>query len=681
MEETPPQTKEPMDGLGCETLLDIPHGKAAALNDQNGKFKANISEGLREFVAPDVGMEFESYDDAYNYYSCYAREAGFSVRVKNSWFKRTSREKYGAVLCCSSQGFKRVKDVNRLRKETRTGCPAMMRLRLVDSKRWRILEVTLEHNHLLAAQRYKSIKGIGSGSKRKLLSNSDPEIPVKVYRALVIDTDGEGTPNFNQRQVKSLPEQPNQLHLRKGDTQAMYNFLCRLQLTNPTFFYLMDLDDEGRLRNVFWVDARSRGAICYFSDVIFFDNTCLSNKYEIPLVAFVGINHHGQSILLGCGLLANETMRSYIWVFKAWLSCTSGHSPQTIITDRCKVLQTAVATVFSNSQHRFGLSHIMRKVPEKLGGLRNYDGLRKALLKAAYEALQPFEFEAAWGYMIQNFGVTDNEWIRSLYEDRLLWAPVYLKDTFFMGMATARPGETLNAFFDKYLHKQTPLKEFLDKYELALQKKHKEEVNTDMESRNSTPELKTRCPFELQLSKIYTREIFKKFQLEVEEMYSCFGTTQIHVNGPVTIFLVKERVLHEGNRREIRDFEVIYNRVAAEVRCICSCFNFYGYLCRHALCVLNFNGVEEIPPKYILQRWRKDYKRLYIPDHHRADIDMDTNEHVQCFNQLYKSALQIVEEGVISLDHYKVALRALEESLDRVHSIGGKTCVSPSSLT
>ena len=74
---------------------------------------------------------------------------------------------------------------------------------------------------------------------------------------------------------------------------------------------------------------------------------------------------------------------------------------------------------------------------------------------------------------------------------------------------------------------------------------------------------------------MYTREMFMKFQLEVEEVYSCFGTTQLHVDGPIIIFLVKERVLIEGNRREIRDFEVLYSRTAGEVRCICSCFSFF----------------------------------------------------------------------------------------------------------
>ncbi|XP_009620425.1 protein FAR1-RELATED SEQUENCE 6-like [Nicotiana tomentosiformis] len=636
------------------------------LDDQNG-----FTDGQKQFIAPAVGMEFESYDDAYNYYNCYAREVGFRVRVKNSWFKRNSREKYGAVLCCSSQGFKRIKDVNRLRKETRTGCPAMMRMRMVDSKRWRVLEVTLEHNHLLGAKAYKSIKKTGAGNKKKLDSSCDAEVrTIKLYRALVIDAGANRNANFSARRCKTSSDCHDKLNLRKGDTQAMYNYFCRMQLTNPNFFYLMDLNDEGQLRNVFWVDARSRAAYAYFIDVIYFDNSYLSNKYEIPLVAFVGTNHHDQSVLLGCGLLAGESKASYVWVFKAWLTCSLGRFPQTIITERCKILESAISEVFPRSSHRVALSHIMRKVPEKLGGLRNYDAIRKALIKTIYEALKPFDFEASWRFMIQRFGVGDHEWLLSLYDDRTKWAPVYLKDTFFAGMATARSNETLTAFFDKYLHKQTPLKEFLDKYELALQKKYKEEAVADTESRNSNPELKTRCSFELQLAKVYTREIFKRFQLEVEEMYSCFSTTQLHVDGQMVIFLVKERVLGEGNRREIRDYEVLYNRAAAEVRCICSCFNFYGYLCRHALCVLNFNGVEEIPSKYILSRWKKDYKRLCASDLESSYTE--STEHVQWFSQLYRSALQVVEEGVISPDHYKVALNAFEESLTRVHHIEEK---------
>ncbi|XP_074275903.1 protein FAR1-RELATED SEQUENCE 6 [Silene latifolia] len=656
MEEDSPHVGQVQDTEGCSTLET--GGDRAEPHPHN-----ILSVGRKEFVAPAVGMEFESYEDAYNYFNCYAKEAGFRVRVKNSWFKRNSKEKYGAVLCCSSQGFKRIKDVNRLRKETRTGCPAMIRVRMVDSRRWRILEVVLDHNHLLGLKEGKSMKKADICPKRN--SNEDGQT-IKLYRAVVIDNVDSGNLNSggNEIQIRSVLNHFNQLNLRRGDAQALYNFLCRMQLTNANFFYLMDFNDEGNLKNVIWVDARSRAACGYFGDVVFLDNTYLVDKYEIPLVAFVGVNHHGQTVLLGCGLLAGETTESYIWLLRTWVKCMSGHLPQTVITNRSRALQIAITEVLPRLLHRYSISHIMRKIPEKLGGLCNFDAVKKALSKVVYETFKVNEFETAWSFMIQNFEVVNHEWLQSLYEDRARWVPVYLKDSFLAGMSMKH----LNAFFEKYVHKQTSLKEFLDKYELAIQKKHKEETLSDIDSRSSSSVLKTRCSFEHQLSKVYTKEIFRKFQVEVEEMYSCFSTTKLHVDGPYVIFLVKERVLGENNRREIREYEVYYNGRCAEIRCICSCFNFNGYLCRHALCVLNFNGMEEIPIRYILPRWKKDYKRVCV-----SDIGaIDPSEQTKWFDQLYRSALRVVEEGVISLDHYKSALQEFDESLNRVHSVEEK---------
>ncbi|KAL9244692.1 hypothetical protein vseg_018444 [Gypsophila vaccaria] len=630
-----------------------------------------LSVGRKEFVAPAVGLEFESYNDAYDYYNCYAKEAGFRVRVKNSWFKRNSKEKYGAVLCCSSQGFKRIKDVNRLRKETRTGCEAMVRVRLVDSKRWRIVEVVPDHNHSMGLKRCKSMK-VDIGAKRMCGSKSNSEgQTLKLYRALVIDNIDNENLNYTTEAAQSVPHHSFRLNLKKSDAQAIYNYVCRMQLTNANFFYLMDFNDDGYLKHVMWVDARSRAACVYFGGVVFLDNTYLVNKYELPLVAFVGVNHHGQSVLLGCGLLASETTESYLWLLRTWAKCMSGHVPQTVITNRCEALKSATAEVFPRSHHRYCISHIMRKVPEKLGGLRNYDVVRKAFTKAVYETLKVNEFETAWRFMVQNYGVANHEWLQSLYEDRAHWVPVYVKDSFFAGMSATRPAEQRHPFFEKYVLKQTSVKEFLDKYELALQRKHKEETLSDIDSRTSTPVLKTRCPFEQQLSKVYTKKIFQKFQVEVEEMYSCFSTTKVHVDGPYTIFLVKERVSGENNTREIRDVAVYYNTRSAEVQCICGCFNFNGYLCRHALCVLNFNGLEEIPTTYILSRWKKDCKRVYVADQANCSVTDHSNQ-IQWFNQLYRSALRVVEEGGMSLDHYKSALQAFDESLNRVHSVEEK---------
>jgi len=48
-----------------------------------------------------------------------------------------------------------------------------------------------------------------------------------------------------------------------------------------------------------------------FGDVVSFDTTYLTNKYDMRFAPFVGVNHHGQSILLGCGLLSLEDTSTF----------------------------------------------------------------------------------------------------------------------------------------------------------------------------------------------------------------------------------------------------------------------------------------------------------------------------------------------------------------------------------
>ena len=73
----------------------------------------------------------------------------------------------------------------------------------------------------------------------------------------------------------------NQLKLKVGDAQAVLNYFTHLQLINLNFFYVVDLNEKGFLRNLFWTDARARVAYGYFGDVVAIDTTSLTNKYSI----------------------------------------------------------------------------------------------------------------------------------------------------------------------------------------------------------------------------------------------------------------------------------------------------------------------------------------------------------------------------------------------------------------
>ena len=87
------------------------------------------------------------------------------------------------------------------------------------------------------------------------------------------------------------------------DTIAYFDEKAKKDLD---FFYRIRLDDEDRVRNMYWVDGAARRAYKHFRDCISFDGTYLSNMYKMPCAPFIGINNHNQSLQFGCGLVQNE---------------------------------------------------------------------------------------------------------------------------------------------------------------------------------------------------------------------------------------------------------------------------------------------------------------------------------------------------------------------------------------
>ncbi|XP_074378107.1 protein FAR1-RELATED SEQUENCE 5-like [Apium graveolens] len=119
-----------------------------------------------------------------------------------------------------------------------------------------------------------------------------------------------------------------------GDADSGMAFLRQLQETSfGNFFYRVDLDKENRVRGLVWVDDRSLNAYSNFGDVISSESTYMTNRYFMPFIPIMGVNHHYQNILFGFALMSDEKETSYKWVLKTWLKVVGNKPPQTIITD------------------------------------------------------------------------------------------------------------------------------------------------------------------------------------------------------------------------------------------------------------------------------------------------------------------------------------------------------------
>ncbi|XP_072062059.1 protein FAR-RED ELONGATED HYPOCOTYL 3-like [Arachis hypogaea] len=76
---------------------------------------------------------------------------------------------------------------------------------------------------------------------------------------------------------------------------------------NQNFFFELNLEGNHCIKHAFGVDARSKPAFDYFGDVVSFDTTYNTNRYNLVLGSFVGMNHHDHLTLLGCALMKKRT--------------------------------------------------------------------------------------------------------------------------------------------------------------------------------------------------------------------------------------------------------------------------------------------------------------------------------------------------------------------------------------
>ncbi|KAM0838314.1 hypothetical protein ACQ4PT_061052 [Festuca glaucescens] len=205
----------------------------------------------------------------------------------------------------------------------------------------------------------------------------------------------------------------------------------------------------------------------------------------------------------------------------AWLACMSNRQPKSIVTDQAKAIQNAVEKVFPDARYRWCLWHIMKKLPEKLGGYDEYEYIKTAIGKAVYDSLTIKDFEDSWMGMLERYNIADNEWLKGLYENRHRWVPVFVKDAFWAGMSTTQRSESMHAFFDGYVNAKTTLKHFTIQYENALRDKVEKEMLADFNSFNSTIPRITHFDIEKQFQSVYTNSKFKEFQEELTNIMYC----------------------------------------------------------------------------------------------------------------------------------------------------------------
>ncbi|XP_058208203.1 protein FAR1-RELATED SEQUENCE 3-like [Rhododendron vialii] len=228
------------------------------------------------------------------------------------------------------------------------------------------------------------------------------------------------------------------------DADMLYEYFQIQQQKNSGFMFTMEKDDEMRFTHCFWADATARKSYQYFGDIVVFDTTYNTNRYRMIFAPVLGVNHHKQTTLFGCGLLSDESSESFEWLFKEWLKAMPGGPSKMIITDQ----DPAMTKAFANS---------------------------------------PEEFEAKWADVVQKANLFSNEWLKAMYKIRERWIPAYMKHMFSAHMTSSQRAEISHSFFKKYVSLNNSLYDFVTRFARGLSHIRHNEYDLDHKDLNEKP--------------------------------------------------------------------------------------------------------------------------------------------------------------------------------------------------
>ncbi|XP_074315278.1 protein FAR1-RELATED SEQUENCE 5-like [Silene latifolia] len=228
-----------------------------------------------------------------------------------------------------------------------------------------------------------------------------------------------------------------------------------------SFYFDFIVDENKCLAEVFWADPICVKNYMLFGEVLSADATYGTNKYDMVFVPFTGVDHHKRCITFGAGLIGDESIECYTWLFKTFLEAMGGCQPRIIITDQDKSMKSVIPEVFKESTHRLCMWHIMKKLKEKV----------------SYQLFQDEDFKTKL--------------------NREQWIPAYFKDISMSGlMRVTSRSESENSFFDRFLTPHLTLVEFWVCYESALEAQRHKQSKLNSDNKHSEIPRKTKSNLE-----------------------------------------------------------------------------------------------------------------------------------------------------------------------------------------
>ncbi|KAJ1702761.1 hypothetical protein LUZ63_002540 [Rhynchospora breviuscula] len=596
---------------------------------------------------PKLGMVFENEEKAHDFYSKYAMKIGFTIR--KGWWDRAGRSvTKSRSFVCSKEGYRpRSNSSNPKRQplETRTNCGAHMTIKITVSGKYVVTEFVSHHNHeleplLMDIQALRKQNLLAKVVRTPRPKEKEKEQAIVVHQEIEKEKEVEA-PVYIPDEYKNYVRSKLVTKMPQGDAGVICEYMQKVKGENPNYFYSVQLDETDQVTNVFWADAKSINDYHHFGDVVCFDTRYKVENYGRPLALFIGLNHHRQIVIFGMALMYDESLSSFKWLFETFKSAMSGKQPKTLLTDQGDAISEAISAAWPGTVHRLSVLHIYqnatRELEHVMQGSNNFTVEFARCLNGCDEEA---ELVSAWDLLLEKYDLKDSEWMKKLYMEKEKWASLYARDVFTADISATLQSDNMTLTLKEYLKSEIEILTCLKQLEQFVEERRFHEQQADYLAGQGVPRGHNNYRLLWQTVNVYTPAVFNLFKLEfdlfvISTAFTCgeVGSVSEH---QVT---VKERQPVHFVRFDSSDLSSM---------CTCKRFEATGIPCCHILKIFDIKNIKELPPQYILHRWRKDAKLENLRENHGLGFDDDPRSSL---SKRYGSLCRIL---------YRVAARAAE---------------------
>ncbi|CAL2257410.1 unnamed protein product [Prunus armeniaca] len=580
---------------------------------------------VRNEETPAVGMKFDSLDLVYNFYNRYAFLAGFGIRLHSSFWGKNKKEILRKEFVCCKQGAYRndeTRERKRQRGISRCNCKAkIVVVKTHGSKKYTISLFAEGHNHKMtpSGRMHLLRSHCRISDSTKVLTKQLGSVNISINQKVSIfevQSGGMDKIGFIKKDIYNLECSVNG-KLRNHDVELVTEYFMAEQKKNEAFYFKIERDGDNRFSRCFWANATSRRAYRFYGDVVVFDTTFDTNRYDLTFAPMLGVNNHG--------------------VKKAM----PGGEPKTIITDQDAAMSRAISIAFPTTFHRLCIWHITSKFFVKLPHSA-YKEYWREFQKAIWDTDNKDEFDAKWNIVITKAGLTDHPWLSSMFDLRESLVPAYARHFFAAGMSSSQRAECSHGFFKQYISRRNSLMDFIIRFERALSHQRQKELVADHVDAFEAAQCILPMPMNKQMATLYTRTMFQKFEQELIQSTTCFLELKTEDASKV-VFTVSER-----KNWETRVAEVIYVKDSDHASCSCKRFEFVGIIYKHILALFRRDQIEYMPDKYILKRWKKTAKFGLVSDANGNEIKDSVNPGLLIkWSTMSRLASDVIEDALM----------------------------------